>query len=223
MRTALLFSLGLCTALSNVVSAEREIHQPLTIRVYDRFGISRGQLDTARSTTREILRKAGLEPTWRTCSSIERSSFDCEETPVQPSELIVRIVATPIVSDSPNGPLGYSQVDTQARMGTLATVFGNRAEILAKAAGIESGSVLGLAIVHELGHLLMGNTLHSGQGPMQREWSLVALNRNLIAEWFFSRLEGEQMRRGLAARLQTAAQMLVTLTHSADTVVDTSK
>src|SRR5260370_33337641 len=107
MRTSLLLSLGLCVASSVLVSGAHEISQPLTLRVYDTFGVPHRQLNTARSITRKILGKAGFDATWRVCSPPEgvlRSWFDCGD-PIHPSELIVRIIATPTGSDAPNGAL----------------------------------------------------------------------------------------------------------------------
>jgi hypothetical protein len=224
MRMSLFVSLGLCMAASLPLSGAHAIRRPLTLRVYDIYSVSHRQLDTARSITRKILGNAGFDATWRPCSRAEgsRSWSDCKD-PIQRSELIVRIVAAPIGSDASNGSLGYSVVDPQARMGTFATVFGDRVKVLADAAGLEPGTVLGRAIAHELGHLLMGNTGHGAEGLMQGTWSVVALKRNPMWQWFFSPLEAHQMRRGLDARLQAAPHLLATLTNPDDPIVDSSK
>jgi hypothetical protein len=88
------------------------------------------------------------------------------------TEISVRLARLPA---EPNGhgmlQLGYSLVNTQAGAGTLATMFVDRVEWLASQAGADAATVLGFAIAHEIGHLLLGTNAHAASGLMRAVWS----------------------------------------------------
>jgi len=80
--------------------------------------------------------------------------------------------------------------------GTLATVFTDRIRSLAAEIKMADGELLGRAIAHEIGHLLLGTTHHSSTGLMRGHWS----SRGQEEDWRFTGGESEEMRLGLAAR-----------------------
>jgi multidrug efflux pump subunit AcrA (membrane-fusion protein) len=56
--------------------------------------------------------------------------------------------------------------------------------VAAKAAA-DPSTVLGRALAHELGHLLMGTAEHSPRGLMRELWSQLELRQNNAADWCF--------------------------------------
>jgi hypothetical protein len=54
--------------------------------------------------------------------------------------------------------------------GRLAYVFYDRVEPLAKMHQMTDASLLGVAIAHEIGHLLLPDGSHSPSGLMQGQW-----------------------------------------------------
>jgi hypothetical protein len=64
--------------------------------------------------------------------------------------------------------LGYSLPDAQS--GAQATVFYDRIEALGRLAGISVATLLGHAMAHEIGHVLLGTTEHSSDGIMKARW-----------------------------------------------------
>jgi hypothetical protein len=122
---------------------------------------------------------------------------------VNPSEVIVRIVRAPrAITDVE--VLGYSHVDAYLRQGTLATVFADRVRALAAALRIDTGALLGRAITHEIGHLLLGSLDHSPEGLMRGHWS----KDGRAEEWFFSAAQAAQIRAALASRINGAPPAL---------------
>ena len=186
------------TLLSEPVSAHAAAIQ-LTVRTYDTFGVSQAAMEGARRTAGSILKSVGIEIRWSDCRLLERPPrmSTCDD-PVGPLEVTVRIIAAGPTTRS--GSLGNSLIDLQEKKGTLATVYADRVESLASFAQIEPGTLLGRTLAHEIGHLLLGSSVHAPRGLMRACWSSRELQRNVAADWVFSRQEGATARRQLAAR-----------------------
>jgi hypothetical protein len=161
----------------------------LVVRVYDNAGIAAGELESALASAHAILKEAGIAVTWRG-----------EEGQEGRDALIVRIVDAPPTSLP--GSLGFSLVDVRRGAGTVATIFADRVHALSSQAGADSGRLLGRAIAHEVGHLLLGTTHHADRGLMRGVWTTIDLRKDQPWDWSLSREDAARMRRGLAARLR---------------------
>jgi hypothetical protein len=170
----------------------------LGVRIYDTAGVSAKDLETARVTVQLAMQRASIEVIWQNCSDTTVPGGSCN-APAGAREVAVRLVAA---AGEPIAPttLGYSVVDVQTHAGTLATVFEDRVSALARRTDFDAGRLLGFAIAHEIGHLLLGTSAHAPCGLMRAVWSDVELRQNSAAEWTWSRREETKMRRGLAAR-----------------------
>jgi hypothetical protein len=165
----------------------------LAVRVYDNTGVSPGDRASALAAAHAILKDAGIAVTWRE-----------DDSAPTPAEVIVRIVAAP--AEALPGPLGFSLIDVERRAGTLATVYADRVTKLAALAGADPGRLLGRAMAHEIGHLLLGTTRHADRGLMRGVWTSVELHRDQAWDWSLSREDVARMRRGLVARLRRPEQ-----------------
>jgi hypothetical protein len=118
----------------------------------------------------------------------------------------VRIMAAPqgIVAES----LGCALIDLQHKAGTLATVYPDRINAVASRTGVDAGTLLGRAVAHEIGHLLLGTTDHSAVGLMRAFWSDRELQRGLTADWTFAPDDVARIGRGLAARSCEACSVI---------------
>src|SRR5215831_14641133 len=164
----------------------------LTVRVYDAHGTRADTAAAARETAAAILANAGLRIAWRQCPCDDR---------VDDAELIVRIIAASPESEA--GTLGFSYVDTAQKSGTLATVFADRVETLARVAGANESQLLGRVMAHEIAHLLLGNREHAKAGLMRGRWTASELEREQPFEWVFSTSEAARIRTAAARRLRT--------------------
>jgi hypothetical protein len=165
---------------------------PLVVRVYDAAGVPSDQLERAHVTVTQTLHVVGIEPLWRPC----RGNV-CVEPPKQ-DELIVRIVKAD--ERGSRDLLGSAMVDVEGHAGTLATVYLDRVECLAGEARVDSGRLLGRAIAHEIGHLLLGTARHAQAGLMRARWLTGELQRDWPFDWTLSDREGAQMRWRLFER-----------------------
>jgi len=141
---------------------------------------------------------------------------------------LVRLAGTPSARGQLS--LGYSLLDMSAGGGTLATVYVDRVEWLvaqtrnsqlpipnlqddrerrlgswklevgssSKRAAV--ASVLGFAVAHEVGHLLLGTNAHAAAGLMRAVWSRSDLQRNNPADWLFTAADSLAMSRALRQR-----------------------
>lgn len=198
------FSLSVMVVLAalSVVSVAATAPKPrvllrIVVRVYDSIGVATKVFDRAHQVSEEILTEAGVESAWRNCrmaSGRASSSNDECSDPLDDRELIVRIVRAPEGIGGPDAAYGYSLVNTKSRSGSLATVFGDRVNVAADRVRVDGGTLLGRAMAHELGHLLLGSTEHSAEGLMRAVWSDRALLSRRAADWRFSAIDLSRLR-----------------------------
>lgn len=184
----------------------------LTVRLYNRFGLPPRDLDTARDTATSLLENAGISVHWRECESSSMPGDSCSDV-LAPYEISIRVVAAPPAFAS-GDVLGYSYVDAASRRGTLATVFPDRVIAIAPELRMAPATLLGRAMAHEVGHLLLGSNAHAAAGLMRAHWSVEPRHRATDVDWQFSRDEAAHMQAALDARVsQEGVVAAVTATH----------
>jgi hypothetical protein len=173
-------------------SSESPAAGRLVVRTYNNARVTAAELTEARGVASAILEGARLQTVWRDCATAA-----CDDAP-GPRELIVRIVAAPqgIVADS----LGCALIDLQDGAGTLATIYSDRINVVAFRTGVNAGTLLGRAVAHEIGHLLLGTARHSASGLMRALWSDRELQRPGRADWTFGPEEVASIAGRFAAR-----------------------
>ena len=82
-------------------------------------------------------------------------------------------------------PLGDATINSQTGAGVLATIYIDRVNWMAEQAGVDARALLGRAIAHELGHLLMATGVHGSHGLMRPVWSQSEIRRRQIDDWIF--------------------------------------
>ena len=170
----------------------------VVVRMYDTPGIPADTVAAARATAGQILRNANIDLRWRDCP--------CERM-VGPVELVMRLaVSTP---ESEPGSLGFSYVDVQKRAGTLGTVFTDRVHALAQAARADEGELLGRAMAHEIGHLLLGTHDHARTGLMRGQWTSIELAKNQATDWMLTSDDSARIRKALNIRIRQAREARV--------------
>jgi hypothetical protein len=181
----------MAAALLLATSSASHAEDRLVVRMYLDVKVAPREMAAAEIVAAAILASAHLQTAWRDCAT------SCPDV-LGPSDVVVRIVAAPEKTQA--GVLGSSLVDVEAKMGTLATIYADRVETMAARAGVDAGTLLGRAIAHEIGHLLLGTSAHAAAGLMRARWSDRELQRNLASDWRLSARETALVRRGLAAR-----------------------
>lgn len=168
----------------------------VVVRVYDANREIAGTNHVALDFARKTLEAASIDVVWRLCGAPRVC-----DAPMAPGELAIRIVRLP-------GPhrydgilsLGDAMLDMERGSGVLATIYIDRVEWLAHRAGTGMQALLGRAIAHELGHLLLATTTHGPVGLMRAFWSQDEVRRGQPRDWSFAPNELALLRRRAEAR-----------------------
>lgn len=192
--------MGIDTAVAAVV---------LVVRMYHAFGAGWTDGQTAQSVAQDILERADIAVRWIDCRARPDAPSDvparCEQT-LEGNELVLRVLASGPGVRGVAVPMGYSFVhNVNASAGgapwpVLATVYADRVNRAARAASVDAAVVLGRAMAHEIGHLLLNHPRHARHGLMRALWTTAQFRRNRDEEWAFEAGDARAMRDGLARR-----------------------
>jgi hypothetical protein len=180
------------TLMSSTGHGAEVAWRALDVRVYDNANVPKAALRAALDTAAETLRPAELEVTWLSCTT--SSGGHCT-APIRHGELMVRLVrsgkSSPAADDD---SLGTALLDPATGTGVLATVYVDRVERLARQSAGDLATLLGRAMAHEIGHLLMGRSAHAAHGLMRPRWTRAEITRNATADWGFASPELREIR-----------------------------
>jgi len=181
----------------------------LSVQTYNYSGVSAEELAAARRYAEAIFRRANITISWRDCRTSGRDAVDvlpnCR-TDLGSDEVMLRIMTSSTPGLDRATSLGFSLVNREnAHSAWLSSVFANRVAALASQAGIDPTLLLGRAIAHELGHLLIGSTDHARAGLMRAFWSHAELTQGSGSEWVFLEKEARAMRTSLSTRVTRTA------------------
>jgi hypothetical protein len=162
----------------------------ITMLVYNMANVPAVILDRAEQQASGIYRQNGIELEWKQCPC---------DLALGPTDVMLRIIPRLFASNSAgfrSDHLGFAASSQQR--GVLATIFYNRVEDLTR--GGDPSCILGHAIAHELGHLLLGQDAHSTTGLMQAHWTRDDLKLAARGCLQFTSEQAERLRAGVAAR-----------------------
>jgi hypothetical protein len=162
--------------------------QSLTVRVFNNYGVPDDDLLAARTHVDAIFNAAGTALSWLDCweggKEPVAASPECRR-PLDATHIVLRLQAAQPVSGTRYISMGFSLVNLQTGVPFLATVFVDLVASISRGAAVDSRLLLGRAIAHEIGHLLLNTNLHAAGGLMRADWSRAELRRNTPADWTF--------------------------------------
>jgi hypothetical protein len=180
--------------------------EQIQIAVYDRAEVGPKRLSVAQNLTGKILLASGVETKWTVgpISDLQRLEIDfsprtsgeCASAPT-PSPLRVQVLAR-----APSGvsvqTLGFSL--PCATGGIQVTIYADHVAKLSETATPTFSRVLGYAVAHELGHVLLHSAEHEDSGLMKAVWSKTDWQRAAVSIIPFSPPDA----RRIANRIQNA-------------------
>jgi len=167
--------------------AEPAIKVKLSVQVYNWANVPAGILQRGQAVAGRIFEEAGVELKWKECP--------CDTG--EPTALSIRIIPTlfgSTTSSFRSDHLGFAAATEDG--GVLASVFYDRIESLGK--GGDLSKLLGLATVHELGHLLLGSRAHTEDGIMRPRWTRQLLRQPHRDHFRFSAEQSETIRQRIS-------------------------
>lgn len=177
----------------------------VAIRTYNYAAASPDDLAAARSEAGGIFRSAGISLAWIECRVPGAHTGDpCTDTLLVGRDLMLRLMDRAPESANRIVALGESMLDREQRGGVLMTIDLFPVRAVAGRTSISWTTLLGRAIAHEIGHLLLGSAQHPRLGLMRAMWSHDELSGLKPAHWGFSSREAAQMRQALRKLSRTA-------------------
>ena len=182
--------------------------QGVTVRAYNNYGVAGHDLAIARSHAIAILKDAGINVEWLDCWYRDKEPADAPAACRRPSgaaDLTLRLHSMNAVQGQRFVSMGFSFVNVAEGLPVLATVFVDLVDTVAKGANVDFRLVLGRAIAHEIGHLLLDTSRHPAEGLMRADWSRAELRQNKAGDWLFRAEEAETMQTALRRRANLIA------------------
>lgn len=195
-------------------SASPDAPVQVTARLYNAAHVPQVVKDAALRSATDALLAGGVDLRWKDCDIAD----SCAMVPAR-GELIVRLVrspgqgaartnqsatqAKPIVAPTLSGPrtsavvLGHAFIDTREQSGVLAIVFVDHVELIAALSETDAALLLGRAMAHEVGHLLLGTNAHSIRGLMRAQWTAADFRRHASTDWALTTEDAAAIRRRL--------------------------
>lgn len=142
--------------------------QGVVIELINSAGIPTQNLEQATRHAARILSTTGTTIIWRISPSPMHDRISSPAMTTLNYDVRLKIAGS-APSSVPNRTLAYAL--PSVRIGTNITIFYDRVKRVSQDVEIDSASVLGLVIAHEIGHMLLRSTKHSPAGIMKSPWS----------------------------------------------------
>lgn len=189
--------LGLSFA-QNGIGRQSDPGLTLKVRVYNYSPASAAMVEGAEREAGRILSDAGVQAIWLDCLAVDSSTESqslCHES-FGATAVVLRILAKPAENRFRDTVFGFANVPT------LASVYYRQAVLLAHGddADFEATPILGCAIAHEIGHLLLGSNSHSDTGIMRGQWGRKDVQQALMGERLFTPAQANFIRAEVQRR-----------------------
>jgi hypothetical protein len=182
----------------------------ITVRIHNFAQVPADTLSQAELIASRVFREAGIELAWLDCpitSAEPGQDPDCLQSSSAMLRLRILPHLAPQASDSlGKGALGFAVTVPRPEHGYLASVYYDRARQQAEKLALRTWQILGFAIAHEIGHLLLGPESHSRSGLMRGKWDKDAMSWGVRGALLLSQEEAAAIRTDVAARLSAARQ-----------------
>lgn len=206
-----------CTGLCpSETAASSEASLTITIHVQNFAEVNYKTLMEAEKVATGVFRKAGVETRWSNSalsSESRKEKFTGEELS-KPSHIQL-IILPPLMAQRlglPDNVMGVAPGTSKERDRQMVYIFYGKVEAIAESqarARVEGSTgsayalrvqILGHAIVHEIGHLLLNQESHSDTGIMRAEWDLVQLQDACYGYLVFTPSQAEVIRLEVTRR-----------------------
>ena len=196
-----------CLALSVAVASCLGAAEPglkITVLVYDYAGVPAEIKSQAEKEAERIYRHGRVSIEWLDCplSSGEVAQYPACEVAPGPAKLALRILPQSMAERMRQGQdsFGFALYPEDGSFATVANVFSDDPEALARRRGLSRPVMLGHLMAHELGHLLLGVRSHSASGIMHVPWQKKELEIIAQGSLLFTPREAQTMRSQIQAR-----------------------
>jgi len=186
------FSAIVALIMLGIDSPQLAQHQQVEVVVHNRARVSDTMMLDARSIVKSVYAQAGVQLEWLSATPTSHMSFVGQR---------VHII---IVTANGAAGIGY-QADAvgftpsgEGHHGNLAYILEHRVRLIAQGYRVLPGVVLGAAMAHEMGHMLLQSG-HTATGLMRAEFNQADFRRIVSGELHLSLSEAADLRARLMA------------------------
>lgn len=175
----------------------------VAIRVYDGAGLDAASLQDAIREASAIVADTGIAADWRDCTPRPKVAR-CDQARGD-QDLIIRVLPAFVPATGPGAlltsvgsrryTLGHAVVVPETGTGVLGSVFLDHIVALGERVRVSQAAILGRAMAHEVGHLLLGTRGHSEAGLMRALWTDAELTADRTEDWLFAPADRDLLRR----------------------------
>ena len=168
-------------------------HGEIRVRIQDYAEVPAATLDKAKTFASAIFARAGVNVHWANCSPHSKTHDSVCDIPLGPMDLQVRVLNQTMAkrTQASRHSVGYAML--AGRYPSIASVFHHRTEELEGRDLALRGKILGAALAHEIGHLLLNENHHSESGILRARWSDQDLKLIVRGRMWFNADEVERM------------------------------
>ena len=186
------------------ISSGRAFDRQISVHLYNLSGIPAQTLDRAAGEASKVFAQAGVNILWEAGDPIAAEAHSTDQSAPASfrdrhvrSYLVVRI-GRGMALHVPSAALGVSL--PYAQFGASATIFQERVERLCAAAGQDFAVLLGHAIAHELGHVILASHGHAPIGIMRASWGKAEFQQAAAGLLGFTAQQGAEIRDYVSRR-----------------------
>ena len=201
--------LSLCFRLipsSARAQVQGKVGEPLVIRVrvFNVAQVCSRELARAQSVAREAFARAQIRSLWLDCTFLQKGAprpRECGES-FKPLDIAVATLPRfgPEYGALQTSALGFAAMPGGEMLGHNAGISMERVVALATRHDVPAGLVLGLAMAHEIAHLLLGPGSHAAIGLMRTAWEGADLAKAARGDLSFTPEAGEELRVAIGRR-----------------------
>ena len=181
-------------ALVAIQGAACTIRQPLPVKLFNDVAVRSEVFDRAKEDAAWFLKSVCVDVTWVSCAVVSRSNLIPCEAPVGAVEL--HILSSPATTDFREYVLGIAMI----QLGHAGVFLSRVRQTAARNPGIiDVSDLLGCAMAHEIGHLLLRSNAHSSEGVMRADFRPADLKRAAQRQLKFTPEQGEAIHRNWLA------------------------
>jgi len=177
------------------------------VMVYKYSDLAPEVLAKAETRAEAIFQQLGIEVVWVDSTDFKKRFQDHSESEKEQEELDSIDVTLRVVPHSraalKNSALGEALPCQLGRDACIANVFMNRVGEQTDVEKIGLDQVLGHAIAHEIGHILLGSNSHGSSGLMKAKWGPEDIKRAGKGDLLFTPEQAQVIQNNLANLART--------------------
>ncbi len=164
----------------------------ITIAVYNRARVAPDSLSQAEKIAQRTLQDAGVESVWINCRVSDTEGDDCRHASDD------KWLVLTIMHSSHGG--GTSEImgkalEDESGNGSYCYIFRDKVDEIVQKTHLNPARLLGPALAHELGHLLLGVNSHSPEGIMAGRWNAREIDAARRGALGFTKHDAEAIQR----------------------------